>query len=693
MMKFITSIKILIPVLFILFGISFSYDLLKYYSPVDIPLLDRISEFSMLIFAIIFYYLIQKEFHFHTKSIRESIKSFILLLGALYFSVIITKLILNPSYSPVSFPQLPETLSSVIYSNIITLLAICCMTPMLILLKNFIYYKRKKRTIILMRLFFVFLLICIILTVITRAPLNFNFSGYGIYNNIVLVILIIIIFLLSFRHSWITYLSRKEKVSYYFTSLFLIWAVLYLYDFAFKIALPAHSLAISVYANICWYFFDFYVISCSIYLLIQLPTARVFDRKMKEVSSLHKLARAISSEFDFNKIVKSITDMTSEVIESEINWLELFDYNSNEFYIASTHNLKTEKLAELKKEGFREIHDQILRTEKPIIINEFTKNHPFVYIKKWKPDIGSMIGVPLISSNGNPLGILFAAKSHSFGFDPDDMAMLEAYANQAVIALDNAYLLKNSLERERLEEELRIARNVQQRLLPQEIPKFKNIHIESLTITAYEVGGDYYDFLSLPDNHIGFIIGDVSGKGTSAAFYMAEAKGIIQSLSKTYRSPKEILIHANEILYGSLERKSFITLLMASIDRKNKKIHLARAGHCPLIHYRSSEKRAYLLQSEGIGIGLDKGPIFHHTLKEESFSYHKNDIFTFYTDGLSEARNKNNEEFGEQRLCDMICQNANQSVTNLKETILDSFLSFLNGKNLEDDLTLLLVKT
>jgi sigma-B regulation protein RsbU (phosphoserine phosphatase) len=692
-MKFITSIKILIPVLFILFGISFSYDLLKYYSPVDIPLLDRISEFSMLIFAIIFYYLIQKEFHFHTKSIRESIKSFILLLGALYFSVIITKLILNPSYSPVSFPQLPETLSSVIYSNIITLLAICCMTPMLILLKNFIYYKRKKRTIILMRLFFVFLLICIILTVITRAPLNFNFSGYGIYNNIVLVILIIIIFLLSFRHSWITYLSRKEKVSYYFTSLFLIWAVLYLYDFAFKIALPAHSLAISVYANICWYFFDFYVISCSIYLLIQLPTARVFDRKMKEVSSLHKLARAISSEFDFNKIVKSITDMTSEVIESEINWLELFDYNSNEFYIASTHNLKTEKLAELKKEGFREIHDQILRTEKPIIINEFTKNHPFVYIKKWKPDIGSMIGVPLISSNGNPLGILFAAKSHSFGFDPDDMAMLEAYANQAVIALDNAYLLKNSLERERLEEELRIARNVQQRLLPQEIPKFKNIHIESLTITAYEVGGDYYDFLSLPDNHIGFIIGDVSGKGTSAAFYMAEAKGIIQSLSKTYRSPKEILIHANEILYGSLERKSFITLLMASIDRKNKKIHLARAGHCPLIHYRSSEKRAYLLQSEGIGIGLDKGPIFHHTLKEESFSYHKNDIFTFYTDGLSEARNKNNEEFGEQRLCDMICQNANQSVTNLKETILDSFLSFLNGKNLEDDLTLLLVKT
>jgi sigma-B regulation protein RsbU (phosphoserine phosphatase) len=693
MMKFITSIKILIPVLFILFGISFSYDLLKYYSPVDIPLLDRISEFSMLIFAIIYYYFIQKEFHFHTKSIQESVKSFILLLGALYFSVIITKLILNPSYSPVSFPQLPETLSSVIYSNIITLLAICCMTPMLILLKNFIYYKRKKRTIILMRLFFVFLLICIILTVITRAPLNFNFSGYGIYNNIVLVILIIIIFLLSFRHSWITYLSRKEKVSYYFTSLFLIWAVLYLYDFAFKIALPAHSLAISVYANICWYFFDFYVISCSIYLLIQLPTARVFDRKMKEVSSLHKLARAISSEFDFNKIVKSITDMTSEVIESEINWLELFDYNSNEFYIASTHNLKTEKLAELKKEGFREIHDQILRTEKPIIINEFTKNHPFVYIKKWKPDIGSMIGVPLISSNGNTLGILFAAKSHSFGFDPDDMAMLEAYANQAVIALDNAYLLKNSLERERLEEELRIARNVQQRLLPQEIPKFKNIHIESLTITAYEVGGDYYDFLSLPDNHIGFIIGDVSGKGTSAAFYMAEAKGIIQSLSKTYRSPKEILIHANEILYGSLERKSFITLLMASIDRKNKKIHLARAGHCPLIHYRSSEKRAYLLQSEGIGIGLDKGPIFHHTLKEESFSYHKNDIFTFYTDGLSEARNKNNEEFGEQRLCDMICQNANQSVTNLKETILDSFLSFLNGKNLEDDLTLLLVKT
>ena len=151
-----------------------------------------------------------------------------------------------------------------------------------------------------------------------------------------------------------------------------------------------------------------------------------------------------------------------------------------------------------------------------------------------------MIGVPLISGNGNPLGILFAAKSRSFGFDPDDMAMLEAYANQAVIALDNANLLKNSLERERLEEELRIARNVQQRLLPQQIPKYKDISIEALAINAYEVGGDYYDFLELPNNHIGFIIGDVSGKGTSAAFYMAEVKGIIQSLSKIYHSPKII---------------------------------------------------------------------------------------------------------------------------------------------------------
>jgi len=385
--------------------------------------------------------------------------------------------------------------------------------------------------------------------------------------------------------------------------------------------------------------------------------------------------------------------MTTKVIGSDSTWLELYKEKSQTLYIASSHNLRESEIAEFQKSVRQDLSERILTNKRPVLFNEISRNHPYGYIKNWKPDINSILGVPLISGNGKALGLLFATKKQSFGFDPDDQAMLEAYANQAVIALDNAALLKESFERERLEEELRIARDVQQRLLPQKTPSYDDVTIEAFTITAYEVGGDYYDFIDLPNKHLGFIIGDVSGKGTSAAFYMAEAKGIVRSLSKSFSKPRDLLIRTNEILYESLEKKTFISMLMASLDCKKRIFSFARAGHCPLLYYDAIKKGAKLLQPQGIGVGLEKGTIFQETLVEQSLKCNPGDIFVFYTDGLSEARNHSGEEFGDDRLVHIINKNANKSVGELKEIIIDSILTFLDGQNLADDLTLLLVKT
>jgi serine phosphatase RsbU (regulator of sigma subunit) len=647
----------------------------------------------MILFAILYYKFLLSEFDFQNKSIQENLRIFVYLLGILYLSVIIIKILLNPSFSPESFPRLPQTLGSVIYANVVSLFAILFMTPLVIVFKNLIYYKRTVRTIFLMRMFLFTSIACIVVTVLTGAALDLNFSGLGFYNNFLLIVVLFCILLLSLRNSWITYLSRKEKVSYFIISVFLIWAVIYLFSFAFEHPVPAHSLAVGSFANITWLFLVSYMIFSSFYLLLQLPTARVFDRKMKEVASLHDLSRAISAEFNFNKLIKLITEMTTKVIESESTWLELYENGSKRLYIASSHNLSPIEITAFQKSNRQDLSEQILLSKRPIMLNEIPKSHPYYYIKSWKSDIGSIIGVPLISGNGKSLGILFATKRHSFGFDPDDQAMLEAYANQAVIGLDNAQLLRQSLERERLEEELRIARDVQKRLLPQKIPKFDNISIESLTIPAYEVGGDYFDFIKLPDENMGIIIGDVSGKGTSAAFYMAEAKGVVQSLSKSFSEPRDLLIRTNEILYESLERKMFISMLMASMDCKNRILKFARAGHCPLLYYNSNKEEVRLLQPEGIGVGLEKGKIFQDTLVEETIHCTPGDIYVFYTDGLSEARNTRGDEFGDDRLCDLIRKNAKKPVSELKNIILDSILNFLNGQNLADDLTLLIVKS
>jgi sigma-B regulation protein RsbU (phosphoserine phosphatase) len=692
MKRFSFSGKLIFPLLAAFFLLSLSYDLFKYYSSVNIVMLDLLSEFLMVGFAGLFYFYIRPKLNLREKSIRDILLIFLALLFLLYSLVVVIKLALNPGYSPATFPHSPESLTSVIYSNLIALLAILFMTPMLMALKNLIYYKRGRRTMLIMRLFMTFMVLTMTATVIWRAPLNFNFEDTGIYSNSLLVVTLVFVFFLSLRNSWITFLSQKEKVSYFFISLLLFWLVLYLFDFAFVIALPAHSLAIGVFANIIWYLMVSYILFGSLYLFLQLPTARVFDRKMKEVTSLHNLSREISSEFDFNRLVRMITEMTSEVIGSESTWLQLEKESGEGLYIVASHNLSDEHIRRFNDDGMINISHSILENRQALMVNEITRSDQFAPIRKWKADIGSLMGVPLISGKDQTRGILYAAKSKAFGFDPDDMTLLEAYAGQAVIALDNAMLLRQSIERERLEEELRIARDVQQRLLPQKTPNLKGVQIESLTITAYEVGGDYYDFFPLSNNHVGLIIGDVSGKGTSAAFYMAEAKGIVQSLSRNFSGPRNLLIKTNEILYDSMERKSFITLLMASLDCDKRELVFARAGHTPLVHYSASEKKVALLQPNGIGVGLDSGPVFASHLEEQTVRCSEGDIFILYTDGLSEARNPAGDEFGEERLEKILEQNHQKSAAELKDILIDAILDFLNGRNLADDLTLLLLK-
>lgn len=684
--------KITIPLLILLFILPFAYDIYIFYTDTDNEILEYIAEVLVILFGILYYSYLQKTFNFRDKSIQENIKLFVYLLGILYLSVIIAQIILNPSYSIADFPPLPETLSSVIYTHTISAVAILLMIPLLIVLKNLIYYKPTRRTFFIMRGLIILAAATIISGIISQSPFNFEFTSESIYNDILLSAVLGLILIQSLRNSWITYLPRKEKVTYFFISIFLFWAVLYLYDFAFKFAIPSHSLAAGAFTNMAWYFQISYITFAGIYLLFQLPTARVFDRKMDEVNSLLDLSRVISSVFDFEKLVKLLTDMAIKVIGADTIWLELYRVDSNELYIASSRNLRNSEIEGFGISGRQTLSENILSTKKPILLNEIGHNHPYAYLTEWKPDIGSIIGAPLISNNGNPLGILFATKKHTFGFYPDDLGMLEAYANQGMIALDNANLLKKSFERERMEEELRIAREVQQRLLPTKTPDYNGISIDALTITAYEVGGDYYDFINFPNNQIGFIIGDVSGKGTSAAFYMAEAKGIVQSLSKTFYKPRELLIKTNEILYETLERKSFISMLMASLDYESLTLSFARAGHCPLLYFDSRENKARLLQPEGIGVGLEKGEIFQKTLVEEKVQCQSGDIFAFYTDGLSEARSYKGEEYGDDRLKDLIQVNADKNAEELKEIVMDSILTFLDGQSLSDDLTLVLVK-
>jgi sigma-B regulation protein RsbU (phosphoserine phosphatase) len=172
-------------------------------------------------------------------------------------------------------------------------------------------------------------------------------------------------------------------------------------------------------------------------------------------------------------------------------------------------------------------------------------------------------------------------------------------------------LLAEMAEKKRLEEELRIARDIQMSLLPQGPVKMPGLQMTAHCSPAREVGGDYYDFLPLDDTRIGILIADVSGKGTSAALYMAELKGLILSLSQIHTSPRELMIAANRIIADNLDSRSFITMTYAVVDVARRTMTYARAGHTPLIHLagKGLGRRARILTPSGMVLGLkfDRG--------------------------------------------------------------------------------------
>ena len=277
----------------------------------------------------------------------------------------------------------------------------------------------------------------------------------------------------------------------------------------------------------------------------------------------------------------------------------------------------------------------------------------------------------------------------------DQLGELAESFNSMTASIED--LLQQKAEKERLEEELRIARTIQMPLLPQGPPA-----IEGLTLTAHceparEVGDDYYDLFRLDEHRLGVLIADVSGKGTSAALYMAELKGVVLSLSLQHSSPRELLIAADRILADQLDSRSFITVTYTVVDLQGRTLTYARAGHCPLIYRagpHADQRPAQVLAPDGLvlGLQLDGGETFARLLEEVTLPLGVGDVVLLFTDGLSEAMNATDECFGEERLGALVEAYGDLDSEVLRDRILEDIQAFVGTAPQHDDMTMLLLK-
>ncbi len=605
----------------------------------------------------------------------------------------------NYSLLPLDYPtQFTATFLSVVFGVFAVMI--------LQLLSDLALYKRKRTTLRNYRLY-VILVIATAGSTITMKPLETS-----VFTNILYGVAIAFALVNSFRLSWIVYLTKREKIFSLIYGFFLfigftLLNVLIGQNAVVNQSLLYYSYPMTQFVSLVCLFANVYFGMAFVSTLFHLPTAEAFDRKTSEVTSLHNLSRLVNQVFDFDELVETVTSMTMQVCEAKSCWLELIHYDETERHgatasllpvvsggyriqVAGRKNITQEEIDAIFRATHRTLRDTVLEERKPIVVDNVHGDERFAHLrtKGEKSPISSLVVVPLVSHTG-PLGILYVTKDTEFGFFKDDVDVISAFADHATIAIENARLINKSIERERLLREMLLAQEMQRKLLPQSLPQFPSLDMDAVSIPAFEVGGDYYDFLQLSPHQLGVVVGDVSGKGVSAAFYMSEVKGIFQALGRLYPSPREFMIKANEALASSIDKHSFISLIYAVVDVTSGTLTLSRAGHCPMLHI--SNGSATYIRPSGMGLGLSKDSTFADSMEEHKITLREGDVCVFYTDGVTEAR-RGDDEFGYERLQEIVSASSTKSAAALKDDILGTVRSHVDQQANDDDLTIVVLK-
>ena len=594
---------------------------------------------------------------------------------------------------------IPLGFDSIVLANIFGAVLGSTMIVMLLIVRDVILSKRKKGT----RRNFLILVALIVATSFSTFmsdPLD-----QSILTSILFAVTISAMLVNAFRLSWIVYLTKREKLitilySFFLFCVYIGFDILLLSGTIVRNSILFYSPPLKMFMSCVSLFSTIYFGMTLLSTLFHLPTAEAFDRKMSEVTSLHNLSRLVTQVFDFNELVESVTRMTLDVVQAKSAWLEIFRETQNrsvpaagdarnKLDIVGMKNISLEEVNQIVTAEGISVRDSVLQTRKAIVIDDVQHDKRTEHLSDGDYKIGSIVIVPL-QSHDNFIGILYATKEMPYGFDKDDVDVISAFADQATIAIDNSRLIEKSLERERLMREMMLAQEMQKKLLPQALPDFQEVEIEALSTPAFEVGGDYYDYAMLDEHHLGLIVGDVSGKGVSAAFYMAEMKGIFQSLSKIYKSPKEFLIKAHSALAETIDKRWFISVIYAVLDLRTGILRVARAGHCPMLYISDHDTR--FVQPKGLGLGMGTPDFFQLTLVEEEIPMRCGDVAVLFTDGITEARPSGGEEFGYEPLLEIGHTVHDQSAIEIRDAIISAVDSHMNHQPPDDDLTLVVLK-
>ncbi|MCJ7553894.1 MAG: PP2C family protein-serine/threonine phosphatase [Ignavibacteriaceae bacterium] len=407
---------------------------------------------------------------------------------------------------------------------------------------------------------------------------------------------------------------------------------------------------------------------------------------VEELSILNDMATAIASTQSLDQITNLIVKKCVKHLKSEQGSIQLIDEKDfvNPFHtmIRIRDNIDDKDSLRFDKQ----ISDIMLANKKPLLINEFKREEKIALRENSFLKIRSLLSVPMIIK-GKMIGILsLFNKESDDGFNETDQRLLQIIAAQSANVIENSRLFEEEKKLILIQQEIQVASEIQKNLLPLKMPDINGYDIYAINIPAREVGGDYYDFIKVSENKTAIALGDVSGKGLPASMLMANLQATLRGQLLFCNCAKDCIKRANNLLHKSTDISKFVTLFFGILDTEKNILTYCNAGH-----------NVPVFLAKGNKFKLDKGGMLLSCIEdtnydEEAISFEKGSTLVVFSDGITEAMNEAEEEYGEERLYDLIENKLSLSSKLLAEEILGDVKIFTSGIPQMDDITLLIIK-
>jgi len=397
-----------------------------------------------------------------------------------------------------------------------------------------------------------------------------------------------------------------------------------------------------------------------------------------------EISRELSSILDPEQIKESVIKLLHEEMLIEKVRLCMKSETSPQYIMLSQ---KKEPEPEMAFSQNDSLPAAILDRRRPALMDEYKAANMDSLLFHSLEEQGFQLLVPMVNRGNLDGFIALSNKISGYNYNYEDITTLEILSNQMVVTLANARLYQESLEKQRLEEELSMARQIQLDLLPKTLPHGDDYEFAAYSHPSRYVGGDFYDFLKTNRDTTGIVIADVSGKGMPAALMVSQIQAMMRSEVRNTDSLVKILENVNFLMATTTSSEKFVTLFYADFDSKTKTLNYANAGHnYPIVVHPDG---GYQFLIEG---GLLMGAFEEAIYKSDSIKLYPGDLVFFYTDGINEAHGSDGDQFGEDRLLDLIINHRMASAKEITDKVVAEVKEFSSADIQQDDMTVIALK-